>query len=345
MFKSFIENINNVSIPTLDFTKPIWIFGAGGFGKAIGKILVDKGFNVQGFVQSNSWDQIVDKDVQIVFGIFNREVPFDQLKQQIRDQGFENIFMPWHIYSYFENELGWRYWLSNPETITRNIVKLKQVYDMLSDDVSKKRLLDIASFRLGINLDYAGVKDDQDQYFNDLTLIKPSVNYIDGGAYDGKTLLALLEKVQVNTAYLFEPDAQNYSSLTKNLVGINATCIPMALSDTYRILSFNANNGEGSAISTDGSVHIAAGSLDEIIGEQPIDFVKLDVEGAEADALAGSINIIKQNRPVLAISLYHRAEDLWDLPLLVSKLCNNYKFYIRQHYYNSFDCVLYAVPL
>lgn len=121
-------------------------------------------------------------------------------------------------------------------------------------------------------------------------------------------------------------------------------CLPLALADQYRILSFNAGNGEGGAVSEKGSVHIAAAALDEILSGQHIDFIKLDVEGSEISALRGAENIIKNSRPILTVSLYHRAEDIWEIPAQILDLCVNYSFYIRQHYGNSFDSVLYAIP-
>jgi hypothetical protein len=75
-----------------------------------------------------------------------------------------------------------------------------------------------------------------------------------------------------------------------------------------------------------------------------IHFIKFDVEGGEIEAIIGAKNLILENRPVLAISLYHRPVDLWEIPELLQKLCINYSFYIRQHFFNSFDSVIYAIP-
>jgi hypothetical protein len=91
-------------------------------------------------------------------------------------------------------------------------------------------------------------------------------------------------------------------------------------------------------------MHIAAVALDEILPNIKIDFIKLDVEGAEAQVIDGARKMINRCRPVLAISLYHKPNDLWELPELLFDLCPGYDFYIRQHYFNSFESVLYAIP-
>jgi hypothetical protein len=75
-----------------------------------------------------------------------------------------------------------------------------------------------------------------------------------------------------------------------------------------------------------------------------VDFIKLDVEGGEADALRGAHRTLISHRPVLAISCYHKPEDLWALPDLIDSLVPDYRFYLRQHAFNSFDLVLYAMP-
>jgi hypothetical protein len=91
-------------------------------------------------------------------------------------------------------------------------------------------------------------------------------------------------------------------------------------------------------------MHIAAVALDQLLLKTPINFIKLDVEGAEAKVLKGARSIIERNRPTLALSLYHNPQDIWELPELLFQMCFEYNLFIRQHFFNSFDCVLYAVP-
>jgi hypothetical protein len=85
-------------------------------------------------------------------------------------------------------------------------------------------------------------------------------------------------------------------------------------------------------------------SLDELMPNSVVDFIKFDVEGAEVPAVMGARQLIQRSRPVLVLSLYHRPADLWEIPALIASLCPNYNFYIRQHFNNSFDSVFYAIP-
>ena len=120
--------------------------------------------------------------------------------------------------------------------------------------------------------------------------------------------------------------------------------MPLAISDKYAILTFSAEGGEGSAISSEGNQHIATVALDEFFKNEPIHFIKLDIEGAETQAILGASQIIKNMRPILAMSLYHKPNDIWFLPQLIKNLNSKYKVFIRQHYFNTFESVLYAVP-
>ena len=72
--------------------------------------------------------------------------------------------------------------------------------------------------------------------------------------------------------------------------------------------------------------------------------IKMDVEGCEREAIWGSAHTIKKYAPKLMVSLYHRNEDIFELPLLIKKLNPDYKCYIRhQLYIPAWETNLYAV--
>jgi FkbM family methyltransferase len=232
----------------------------------------------------------------------------------------------------------------------QNAESIINAFESLSDDVSKMCFVETMAFRLGLNTNYGNFHHADDQYFNELTLgvlMDRAVNYVDAGAYNGDTYLQLSSLVDVRSAYLFEPDIKNYKELINNSRATKRSvhCIPMGLSDKHQILSFNSGEGEGGAISSQGNSHITVVSLDEMLHKQKVDFIKMDIEGAEKKALAGAAHIINESRPVLAVSLYHCPEDLWLLPLALKQICHGYQFYIRQHYFNTFESVLYAIPI
>jgi FkbM family methyltransferase len=362
-FKLLCERVARSEPHRLASDRPIWIFGSGQFGMSLCRILIQEGFHVQGFIDSNprservvdlpvlTWQELkpAQLEAQLTVGIFNREMPLDELELIARSAGFNDVFMPWDLYAQFSRQLGWRFWLSEPSVILKNLSAIENTYCNLADAASRQCLLDICVFRLGRHNAYAGFRHSDSQYFNDLTLTPfkdRKVNYIDGGAYRGDTLLELAAQADVGSAFLFEPDPDNFSALVNTVksTALPAVCMPLAVADSYGILSFNAGNGEGCAITKDGNQHIASVALDEVLHVYPVNFIKLDVEGAEILALRGAEGLIKRHRPVLAISLYHRPQDVWEIPGQLALVCENYKFYFRQHLYNSFESVLYAIP-
>ncbi len=110
-------------------------------------------------------------------------------------------------------------------------------------------------------------------------------------------------------------------------------------------LSFSGN-GHGDSRIVQGNVGEAISckviSLDSFLPGK-VTFVKMDVEGAELEALKGSRKVIVQYRPKLAICVYHKKADLIEIPLFIKSLVPEYRLYIR-HYGNSMcETVLYAV--
>jgi hypothetical protein len=73
-------------------------------------------------------------------------------------------------------------------------------------------------------------------------------------------------------------------------------------------------------------------------------FIKMDIEGAEVDALIGARRLIENALPVLAICVYHQPDHLWRIPLLIRSFSDQYRFFLRPHNEEGWDLVCYAVP-
>ena len=99
-----------------------------------------------------------------------------------------------------------------------------------------------------------------------------------------------------------------------------------------------------SKLSDTGGCSVPVVALDDVLQGQPVNLIKLDIEGAEAEALLGAQRIIEKYRPGLAVCLYHHPRHLWSIPLWVKGLGLDYSLYFRTHQHNTFDTVLYAVP-
>lgn len=350
--------------PAIDLhpDRPVWIFGAGQFARDVYATLLAARFTICGLIETQpkrsellglpvlSWTQVAPAaEDQLVIAIHNRTAPLDQLAKLARTYGFSRIAYPWDIHRRFAAELGLRYWLSGPDPLLAGLERLKALHSRLADDESRRCLYRIVAFRLGLDDAYASFRHELTQYFNPLTLptlpARP-IGYIDGGAYDGDSLLQLAACHPIAQAYLFEPDPENYRKLADRLQTspFPVHCLPLGLMNAYQVLSFAGGQGEGGNLTGSGDLHVACAALDDLLPNAPIDFIKFDVEGAEIPAIQGARRLLERHRPVLAISLYHRPDDLWAIPETLDSLCPGYRLFIRQHYFNSFDCVLYAIP-
>jgi FkbM family methyltransferase len=207
------------------------------------------------------------------------------------------------------------------------------------------------SFRLSGDLTKLDCPVDSLQYFPDdiLTLLSNEV-FIDCGAYDGDTLKNYLRIQNEFEAYIaHEPDPINFEQLLKFTEGLDSKlkskikCRQNAVSDMHKWVSFEAKGTAGSSIGV-GDLEIACCSLDNEIGTLKPTYIKMDIEGSEVAALEGAEQCIRNNLPTLGICVYHRPDDLWQIPLLIHSFSKEYEFYLRSHEAEGWDLVCYAIP-
>jgi len=344
----------------------IFIYGAGNFGKKLSKICQKKGLKTLAYIDKNA-EKINDSRVKslenfaqekskakVYIGVLNRSAAYSTIRDDLVLAGVQekNIVYPWDYYDLLRDELGWQYWLESPDYITRHQNQIMNASELFYDDYSKQLLKRICAFRKGEDLDYSNYVSHEKQYFNELTsAVKTKKNslYLDIGAYDGDTYREYIDFVTGDVkGILFEPDAGNYCNLIKNIQNLDhckTMALPCAVSDKNQILSFSNGSGEGSHISDNGGTKVQALALDTFLIKEHVDFIKIDVEGAELSVLKGAHSIIKESRPILAISYYHNPWDIWEIPNYLNEFFGDlYRMYLRQHMRNSFDSVLYLIP-
>jgi len=96
------------------------------------------------------------------------------------------------------------------------------------------------------------------------------------------------------------------------------------------ILSFTSKGKVGDRLFGDGEIKIRVNSLDCLLKDKlPPTYIKMDIEGAELEALKGATKIIKTFSPKLAVCVYHKFGDIWNIPDFILREFNNYKIYLR----------------
>ncbi|MCW8130861.1 MAG: FkbM family methyltransferase [Planctomycetota bacterium] len=180
----------------------------------------------------------------------------------------------------------------------------------------------------------------------------PEEVFVDCGAYIGDTLDSLFVKQgrPFRAYHAMEPDPGTFAKLNASVAAlapeIRARVVThdLAASSHWHEASFSADGSEAAALSAQGNVRVRCGPLDEALKDAAPTFIKMDIEGAEQDALKGAANLIRKHRPVLAICVYHKQSDLWEIPLLIRSISADYRFFLRPHLPEGMQSVCYAVP-
>ena len=172
---------------------------------------------------------------------------------------------------------------------------------------------------------------------------------IDLGAYTGDTALDLLKRApKIQQIVALEPDPKTFRKLEKNTAGLPVVAVNGAAWDGKETLFFTASGGRGAGVGAAGKKEIPVQGIpaDELLDPAlRVDYLKLDVEGAEHRALQGAHGLISRHRPELLVSCYHRPEDLFSLPLYLKEHYPFYDLYLRRHGgVPAWDINLYAVP-
>ena len=169
---------------------------------------------------------------------------------------------------------------------------------------------------------------------------------VDAGAYDGATAIQFLEwgKGKVKHVYSFEFDPLNAVKCEERLkpYADKVTLIKKGTWDKDETIYTNAGGGTGSNVNSEGNTQVQLASIDSELAGVPVTFIKMDVEGAELKSLIGAKNTIIKNHPRLAICVYHKPEDIYEIPGYILSLVPEYKFYMRHYSSRDWETVLYA---
>ena len=231
--------------------------------------------------------------------------------------------------------------------------ELDEVYSLLADQTSKDTFRSVIEYKLSGDIRFLDACE-SDEEMTTRRLIRPETvrTYVDLGAYNGDTVKRLIPQApELRNVLALEPDRRNFRKLSEYADSLSGKIriLPKQLAawHTPQTLLMDASGNRNANLSAGGkkTVEIRADALDNVIGDLSPDYIKYDVEGSELKALEGSLATVRTHRPRLLVSLYHRSEDLFVLPLMLKKELPQYKFYLRKlRYIPAWDLNLYAIP-
>lgn len=282
---------------------------------------------------------------------------FEQTATQLKTLGCKAISTyPWLAWSHPTVMLPY-YSVDLPSKLLVERQEILEAFELLSDDFSRREYVSQVKWRLGGDPSVLASPVSDIQYLVPEANLERTDVVFDCGAYDGDTLTSWVDAVGSFSTYVaLEPDAQSRSRLEAKLGALgdglanNVHVLPYAVASQNGTATFLADGTGASSFLRKGDenrVTVECRRIDDLVSELnigPPTFLKMDIEGAEIDALLGATAVLSQARPKMALCVYHRQSDLWKIPKLVSELCGSTEFYLRPHNEQGWDLVCYAMP-
>jgi len=232
-----------------------------------------------------------------------------------------------------------------------NSKKISSVREILKHDEKSLAVFNakLDSKYYGIHIPLEDMQEGNQYYPPDIINLSDYEVFVDCGAYDGGNVLDFIRRTaRYEYIYSFEPDPFQYE-YTKHILDYHNTefceLFNLGIYSTECEISFHLDSAVGgSKIKEDGEIKVSVTSLDKLLLSKihrPT-FIKMDIEGAELEALKGAYETIKHNKPKLAICVYHGPTHIFDVPYWIKTNFPDYKIYLRQHS-NINETVCYAV--
>lgn len=242
------------------------------------------------------------------------------------------------------------------EFLKTHLDEFNSLYEVLQDEKSRQALESYLNQKItGKFEEMAGVWDKTLYFGEDFYALEKVDCIVDCGAFTGDSFLVFCDAYERRAgakfrgrAYLLEPDEVNQQEIKKNCRNSEADikCLKIGAWNQKDSLTFRLDENQRTAgkIADVGDLVIQVDAIDNMVKDDKVDFIKMDIEGAELNALKGAANTIVRDHPILAICVYHKREDLLEIPEYIYDLYDGYRFYVRAYdgpY--SIDLVLFAV--
>lgn len=359
-FKAEVLRHHGAAVEALHSKRVAAVFGAQRLGERVRDALKSSGIEVVAFIDNSpakqntvvggipvlSLSQLTDKGMPIVIATTRFST---SIARQLQGDGFSN-FLPYSVMSLldeqgFPDEIPY---VGIQQDFAEHAHKYLELFLSLADDKSRRVLDGLIHYRMQYDSHFAAdVADEYARQYFDADLIRFSGEdvFVDLGGYDGDTAEKFIEFSggAYRRIYLFEPDENLLERAASRLQNHgNIEFVPAGAYSSDGELRFAASGRTNGAISDAGELVVPVRMLDSVVRERPT-LIKMDIEGAETDALRGASKLIRQFRPKLAIAAYHYGKDLWRLPDVVRDIEPGYRFYLRHYSETGLESVIYAL--
>lgn len=338
--------------------KPIFLYGTGNGGDKILKNLADYGVRITGVFASDgfvrdryfhdfkvmAYSDVVSEygDNIIVLLAFGTTLPsvisfIEQLEER------HELIIP-DVPLYGGELFDKKYYESHKSD-------LMLARELLHDEESRLLFDDAINFKLTGKLSYLRRTEDLEETLHKLFADAKIGTLVDCGAYKGDSAKSYSNSLNIGNIIAVEPDPKTFIKLKE--YAENESPVPMkaicgAVWDTEGTIDFVSSASRGSAESGKNKrakyTQVNTVTIDSICENISVDFIKFDIEGAEAKGIDGAMKTLIRCAPSLAVSLYHRTDDFFRLILKVHSILPEHKLILRRiPCIPMWDLTLYAI--
>ena len=336
----------------------IFLYGTGNGADKILDVCFEYGIKIQGvfassgFIRNRTFRDMPVKSIEMIRDEYGDDIvvllafgtTLDSVISNINDIAKRHTLYIPEVPLYESNLFDREFYLENLE-------KIEKSEQLFYDDESKNVYKDLIEFRLSGDPRYLSRVMTPAEMYSSLIDASSINKVIDCGAFKGDSATDIYNALSPEEIIAFEPDPKTFMKLSDFATGFEGCKItPMnyATGAAYGEIEFNSSGSRGSGAEGGNkrgkTTNVQTRALDSFDFED-IDLIKYDVEGNELDAINGSLQLISKYSPALSISVYHRSEDIFEIPLLINKLCPNHRLYMRRvPCIPAWDISLVAVP-
>jgi FkbM family methyltransferase len=275
-------------------------------------------------------------------------------RRQLRELGCKNVTPFAALFWRYADVFTPRFGIDLPYKLPTFADEIRACYAILADEESRRELAGQVEWRYWLDNDALPPSLDPAETYFPMDLIAPSDEevFVDCGSFQGDILPSFTSHWNSKFQHVFalEPDPLNRLVLETNTskMGLTdrVTILPYAVGNQSGLVSFASTGAVTSQIVEKGSeaISVECRRLDDISWPLTPTYIKMDIEGAEPQAIAGASALIRQHHPILAVCTYHRSEHLWQIPNLIQSIAPEYNLFLRRYAEECWEGVCYAIP-
>lgn len=345
------------------------LFGAGSMGRRALAGLRDLGVEPRAFSDNNPllWGTHIDglpvlapdlavrrfgADAHFFITIRNEAHCYRDTQQQLQQAGCFSISSAEPIAWRFPDRFPPFLLYDLPHKLYQQAAQVLAAGSIWADEASRQEYFAQIRLRaLGDPSALSRFTGKESYILDDVFDLEPDDAFLDCGAFDGDTIRALIARPKpLGRIEAVEADSHSFARLASTVSELDAQMRQRvrlhncAVGSQLGPVRFEDTGKVDSKLSSEGEMIVDMVPIDVMFRSKRVSMIKMDIEGGEFDALTGAAQVIRRDRPILAICVYHCQQDLWRLPLLMRSLNPDYQMYLKSYRGDGIQTVAYAVP-